>query len=136
MHKNWCFDRKINGNRDVEFLERDYLLVQRCVKLTLVAKVLLSNLYTVAKGLTKKTNCSRGLKLISRKGISDVYQVRIVNNFDLISCSSEFFPLLSILLMLIIFLFHLLRIRNLKKNQEIKFVHSEWDQCPFWGHCH
>ena len=31
-----CFDRNINGNRDVKFLECDYLLVQRCVKLTLV----------------------------------------------------------------------------------------------------
>ena len=30
-----CFDRNINGNRDVIFLECDYLLVQRCVKLTL-----------------------------------------------------------------------------------------------------
>ena len=30
-----CFDRNINGNRDVKFLECDYLLVQRCVKLTL-----------------------------------------------------------------------------------------------------
>ena len=29
-----CFDRNINGNRDVKFLECDYLLVQRCVKLT------------------------------------------------------------------------------------------------------
>ena len=31
-----CFDRNINGNRDVKFLGCDYLLVQRCVKLTLV----------------------------------------------------------------------------------------------------
>ena len=31
-----CFHRNINGNRDVKFLECDYLLVQRCVKLTLV----------------------------------------------------------------------------------------------------
>jgi hypothetical protein len=30
-----CFDRNINGNRDDKFLECDYLLVQRCVKLTL-----------------------------------------------------------------------------------------------------
>ena len=30
-----CFDRNINGNRDVKFLECDYLLVQLCVKLTL-----------------------------------------------------------------------------------------------------
>ena len=29
-----CFDRNINGNRDVKFLECDYLLMQRCVKLT------------------------------------------------------------------------------------------------------
>ena len=33
-YKLMCFDRKING-RDVKFLECDYLLVQRCVKLTL-----------------------------------------------------------------------------------------------------
>ena len=30
-----CFDRNIKGKRDVKFLESDYLLVQRCVKLTL-----------------------------------------------------------------------------------------------------
>ena len=30
-----CFHRNINGNRDVKFLECDYLLAQRCVKLTL-----------------------------------------------------------------------------------------------------
>ena len=35
-YKLMCFDRNINGNRDVKFLECDYLLVQRCVKLTLV----------------------------------------------------------------------------------------------------
>ena len=27
-----CFDRNINGNRDVKFMECDYLLVQQCVK--------------------------------------------------------------------------------------------------------
>ena len=31
-----CFDRNINGKRDVKILECDYLSVQRCVKLTLV----------------------------------------------------------------------------------------------------
>ena len=31
-----CFDRNINGNRNVRFLGCDYLLVQQCVKLTLV----------------------------------------------------------------------------------------------------
>ena len=35
-YKLMCFDRNINGNRDAKFLECDYLLVQRCVKLTLV----------------------------------------------------------------------------------------------------
>ena len=30
-----CFDRNINGNRNVKILECDYLSVQRCVKLTL-----------------------------------------------------------------------------------------------------
>ena len=34
-YKLMCFDRNINGNREVKFLECDYLLVQRCVKLTL-----------------------------------------------------------------------------------------------------
>ena len=34
-YKLICFDRNINGNRDVKFLDCDYLLVQRCVKLTL-----------------------------------------------------------------------------------------------------
>ena len=33
-----CFDRNVNGNRDVKSLECDYLLVQQCVKLTLVKK--------------------------------------------------------------------------------------------------
>ena len=33
-----CFDRNINGNRDVKFLEFDQLLMQQCVKLTLSAK--------------------------------------------------------------------------------------------------
>ena len=32
-----CFDRNINGNRDVKFLEWDYLTGQRSMKLTLVA---------------------------------------------------------------------------------------------------
>ena len=31
-----CFDRNNNGKRDVKFSECDYLLVKRCVKLTLV----------------------------------------------------------------------------------------------------
>ena len=30
-----CFDRNINGNSDVKFLECDYLLVQQCLKFTL-----------------------------------------------------------------------------------------------------
>ena len=30
-----CFDKNINRNRDVKFLECNYLLLQRCVKLTL-----------------------------------------------------------------------------------------------------
>ena len=29
-----CFDRNIKGNRDVKFLECDYLLMHRCVRLT------------------------------------------------------------------------------------------------------
>ena len=33
-YKLMCFVRNINGNRDVKFLECDYLLVQQCVKLT------------------------------------------------------------------------------------------------------
>ena len=35
-YKLMCFDRNINKDRDVKFLGCDYLLVQRCVKLTLV----------------------------------------------------------------------------------------------------
>ena len=31
-----CSDRNINENKDVKFLECDYLLLQRCVKLTLI----------------------------------------------------------------------------------------------------
>ena len=37
MHTNYklmSFGRNINENRDVKFLEYDYLLVQWCVKLT------------------------------------------------------------------------------------------------------
>ena len=33
-YKLMCFDRNINGNRDVEFLEWDYLLLQQCMKIT------------------------------------------------------------------------------------------------------
>ena len=36
MQTNLCFDRNINGNMNVKFLEFDYLLVQRSVKLTLL----------------------------------------------------------------------------------------------------
>ena len=39
-YKVMCFDRHINGNRDVKFLGSDYLLVQRCVKLTLSKEIL------------------------------------------------------------------------------------------------
>ena len=35
-YKLMCFDRNINGNKDVKFLECDHLLVQRRVKLTLM----------------------------------------------------------------------------------------------------
>ena len=35
-YKLTCFDRNVNGNRHVKFLECDYLLVQWCVKLTVV----------------------------------------------------------------------------------------------------
>ena len=38
-YKLMCFDRNINGSRDVKFLECDYLHVQRCVKLTLVIEM-------------------------------------------------------------------------------------------------
>jgi len=41
-YKLMCFDRNINGNRDVKFLECDYLLVQRCVKPTLAWMILLN----------------------------------------------------------------------------------------------
>ena len=37
-HLSMCFDRNINGNRNVKFLECNYLLVQRCVKLTLLTE--------------------------------------------------------------------------------------------------
>ena len=35
-YKLTYFDRNFNGNRDVKFLECDWLLVQQCVKITLV----------------------------------------------------------------------------------------------------
>jgi hypothetical protein len=44
-----CFDRNINGNRDVTILECDYLLVQRCVKLTLLRAQFLG-LYRIVLG--------------------------------------------------------------------------------------
>ena len=47
MHTYISLIEMISGNRDVKFLECDYLLLQLCVKLTLVANILLSNLYTV-----------------------------------------------------------------------------------------
>ena len=34
-YKQMCFDRNINGNRDVTLLGCNYLLVQPCVQLTL-----------------------------------------------------------------------------------------------------
>ena len=37
-YKLMCFDRNINGNKNVKFLECDYLLVQRCVKVTLESR--------------------------------------------------------------------------------------------------
>ena len=40
-YKLMCFDRNINGNRDVKFLECDQLLVQWCVKLTLELSTIL-----------------------------------------------------------------------------------------------
>ena len=49
------FDRNINGNRDVKFLECDYLLLQRCMKLTLVASSLLHNIDYYSNFSTKKT---------------------------------------------------------------------------------
>ena len=40
VHKLMCFDRNINENRDVKFLECDYLLEQQSMKLTLSCRVL------------------------------------------------------------------------------------------------
>ena len=37
-YKMMLFDRNVNGNRDVKFLEFDYLLVQQSGKLTLKCK--------------------------------------------------------------------------------------------------
>ena len=39
-----CLGRNINGNRDIKFLECDYLLLQWCVKLTLVKVLIMSRL--------------------------------------------------------------------------------------------
>ena len=55
-----CFVRNINGNRDVKFLECDYLLVQQCVKLT-SSKVLV-HIFDTMSGFSyelsnKKYNC-------------------------------------------------------------------------------
>ena len=46
-YKLLCFDRNINGNRDVKFLECDYFLVQRSVKLTLRMSGRIPNPYCV-----------------------------------------------------------------------------------------
>ena len=44
-YKLMCFDKNINGNMDVKYLECGYLLVQRCVELTLVNKPSLDKIY-------------------------------------------------------------------------------------------
>ena len=55
------FQRNINGNRRVKFLECDYLLVQWCVKLTLVSNFA-SILFTLLleRGQSNKTNSEIG----------------------------------------------------------------------------
>jgi hypothetical protein len=47
MHTN-CFDRNINGNRDVKFLKCDDLLEQRFVKLILMCKRVSMDLKAIA----------------------------------------------------------------------------------------
>ena len=59
-----CFD--INGNRDVKFLECDYLLVQRCVKLTLKRKYFQPS--------SKKISFFQSLSFIEKK-LSNVWIV-------------------------------------------------------------
>ena len=54
--KLMCFGRKINGNRNVKFLECDYLLVQRCVKLSLVVFLKLSGMFRQRLILGSNTN--------------------------------------------------------------------------------
>ena len=44
-YKLMCFDRNINGNRDVKFFECDYLLVQRCVNIFLSAYCPYTHIY-------------------------------------------------------------------------------------------
>ena len=46
-YKLMCFDRNINGKRDVKFLEYDYLRLQQCKKLTLVGPRMVSFQYVL-----------------------------------------------------------------------------------------
>ena len=48
-----CFDRNINGNRDVKFLDCEYLLVQLSMKLTLAKSVYI--VYPWLEDLTTST---------------------------------------------------------------------------------
>ena len=63
-YKLMCFDRNINENRDVKLLGCDYLLVERCVKLTLAIFVSLSlvreNLRGLSENLKYKIRTSDG----------------------------------------------------------------------------
>ena len=44
-YKLMCFDRNINGNGDVKFLECDYFFVQRCLKLTSPLHSIITHIY-------------------------------------------------------------------------------------------
>ena len=65
-----CLDRNFNGNRNVKFLECDYLLVQRCVKLTLVYLTVYHTSHSFLKNKTKHVLPKCCLFQNSRKKLS------------------------------------------------------------------
>ena len=74
-YKLICFDRNINGNRDVKILECYNLSVQRCVKLTLLVNCSLwwSTLYLIWNKLWSNVCWLQGLLPMSNNTITHLY---------------------------------------------------------------
>ena len=71
-----CFNKNINGNRDVKFLECDFLLVQWCVKRTLGAYC--PNKYTVL--LQQKEEDETEVDYREEDGNNNMLQASTVSN--------------------------------------------------------